>query len=203
MTTDKNDDSPARTLRKQRLGRFSIPVLLSRFDEKKVISVTTAINGGLAILAIGVFAWLTKLPLIFPALGPSAFILFSRPLSDAAAPRNVIMGHLICMAVGYGVWQLMGVLSGEPVAIENMGLPLFCGAALTLAICAFLLVLLDWPHPPACASALVIVLGAVTAPRDIALMAVVVVWLTYQAVITNKLFGMRVPSWSPRKEDMP
>ena len=63
------------------------------------------------------------------------------------------------MAVGYGVWRLMGVLSGEPVAIEHMGWPLFCGASLTLAVSGLLLVLLDCRHPPACASGLVVVLG--------------------------------------------
>ena len=67
------------------------------------------------------------------------------------------------MAVGYGVWQLMGVLSGGPIVIGDMGWPVFCGASLTLGICGLLLVMSDCSHPPACASGLVVVLGAVTA----------------------------------------
>lgn len=96
-------------------ARLSTPVLLTRFDEQKVVSVITAIHGGSAILAIGLFAWLTDLPLVFPALGPTAFILFSAPLSPAAAPRSVILGHFSCLGSGYVVWWLMSYLAGGPL----------------------------------------------------------------------------------------
>ena len=78
-------------------ARLSIPALLARYDDKKVLSLVTAIHAGLAILLIGVFAWLTHLPLVFTALGPSAFILFSAPLSPAAAPRTVILSHALAL----------------------------------------------------------------------------------------------------------
>ena len=106
-------------------ARFSTPALLSRYDETKTISLTTAVNGGLAILTVGVLAWLTNLPLVFPALGPSAFILFSAPLSKAGAPRSVVLGHSICLLSGYVSWYLLGFVSGRPVTLESGGWPLF------------------------------------------------------------------------------
>ena len=62
------------TRRNQRLRRFwlrlqanySIPSLLARHDERRVIAWATAIMGGISILIIGHLAWLMSLPLIFP-----------------------------------------------------------------------------------------------------------------------------------------
>ena len=184
-------------------ARLSIPVLLARFDEQKVISLVAAINGGLAILTISLVAWLTDLPLLFPALGPSAFILFSTPLSPAAAPRSVILGHFVCLASGFAVWQLMNYLAGEPVSVQAGGWPLFCSASLALAVSCLLLVRLSCPHPPACASGMVVALGAINHGYDVVLMAVVVVWLTVQAVAMNRFAGMPGPTWSPRRHEEP
>ena len=181
-------------------ARFSVPVLLGRFSERKVVSMVAGVNGGLTILTIGFLAWLTDLPLVFPALGPSTFILFSTPMTPGAAPRSVIGGHLICLAIGCGVWHLMSYLSGSPVSIEAGGWPVFCGASLTLGGCCLMLVLLSCPHPPSCASGLVVVLGGVTAWGDLLLMALVVVWLAMQAVGMNRLAGLPVPLWYPRRQ---
>ena len=83
-------------------ARLSVPSLLASADERSVVSRVAAINGGLAILIISLFAWLTDLPLLFPVLGPSAFILFSKPFSADAAPRSVVGGHFIAMATALG-----------------------------------------------------------------------------------------------------
>jgi len=182
-------------------ARLSTPALLTRFDERKVVSLVTAVNGGLAILTIGLFAWLTDLPLVFPALGPSTFILFSAPLSVAGAPRSVVLGHFLCLACGYAVWHLMSHLIGEPVSMEAGGWPLFCSASLALGVNCLLLVRLSCPHPPACASSLVVALGAVTRWHDLLLMALVVVWLVVQAVAMNRFAGLPVPTWSPRRQE--
>ncbi|KPK75323.1 MAG: hypothetical protein AMJ79_11575 [Phycisphaerae bacterium SM23_30] len=157
-----------------------------------------ALNGGGAILTIGLFAWLTDLPLVFPALGPSTFILFTMPLTRGGAPRSVILGHWICLGCGYAVWRLMGVLTGEVVSIETGGWPLFAGPTVALGLSCLFLVRFSCPHPPACASSLVVALGAVTQVHELLLMAAVVVWLTYQAVGMNRFAGLPVPLWSPR-----
>jgi len=184
-------------------ARMSTPALLSRYDETKTISLMTAINGGLAILTVGVLAWLTNLPLVFPALGPSAFILFSAPLSKAGAPRNVIIGHAVCLLCGYVSWYLMGLLSGMPVALETAGWPLFASATVALTCSCLFLLLFNCPHPPACASSLVVALGMIPSWFNILLMGLVVMWLTFQAVLMNRFVGISVPIWSPLRRDNP
>lgn len=183
-------------------ARSSLPGLLAHFDERKVVSLAAGFNGGMAILVIGLAAWLTDLPLVFPALGPSAFVLFSAPLTAAAAPRSVIIGHLTALASGACVWHLMSYLTGGPISMQTGGWSLFCGAALALALTCLLLVRFRCPHPPACATALVVALGAVTHWYDLLFMAVAVVCLTVQAVVMNRLSGLPVPTWSPRPQEL-
>ena len=179
-------------------ARFSIPGLLSRCDDRKVVALVTAFHGGLALLTISLFAWQTDLPLVFPALGPSAFILFSTPLAPGAAPRNLILGHIGCLVLGYGIWQAVSFLTGSPVSMTLGGLPMICSATLGLAVSCLFLIGISCPHPPACTSCLVVSLGIVTNGFDLLLMAMVVVWLTFQAVAMNRLAGLPVPVWSPR-----
>lgn len=181
-------------------ARLSTPVLLARHEERKVISVVTAINGGLAILTIGLFAWLSDLPLIFPALGPSTFILFSSPLTPSGAPRSVILGHVLALGCGYLVWQVISHLAGVPVALQPGGWLIICSASVALAVTCLVLLWFSCPHPPACASSLVVALGAVTDWRHLLLMAFMVTWLTFQAWLMNRFAGLPVPIWAPRNE---
>ncbi len=178
-------------------ARYSTAGLLARLDERKAVALVAAVNGGLAILAIGFFAWITDLPLTFPALGPTAFILFATPTTASAAPRSIILGHFSGMATGWVVWYLMSTVVGGPVSIQTGGLAPVVSASLALAITCGLLVRLSCPHPPACASSLIIALGGVTDWLDVLLMAVAVVWMTTQAVAMNRFAGLPVPTWSP------
>ncbi len=184
-------------------ARLTMPALLARFDEERVVSTVAAINGGVAILGIALFAWLTDLPLIFPALGPTVFILFSAPMTPAAAPRSVVLGHFTGMLSGFVVWHLISLFAGAPVSLENGGWPLVLSASMALAACCFWLIRLSCPHAPACATAMIVALGGVTHWSELLLMGIAVVWVTTQAVVINRLVGMPVTSWSPHDRHAP
>ncbi len=179
--------------------RLNLPVLLSKHDETKVISIIAAINGSASILVLGLIAWLTDLPLIFPALGPSSFILFSSPLSKAAAPRNVIIGHISCLIIGFSVWHLLSYASGHNISPQIRNAWFYTSAAVALGISCLVLVRLDCPHPPACASSLVVALGMVTNPVELAIMSGAIVWLAMQGVALNRLAGVKMPVWNIRR----
>jgi CBS-domain-containing membrane protein len=168
-----------------------------------VISVAAAINGAIAILTISLFAWLSDLPLVFPALGPTAFILFTTPFSRAAAPRSVILGHLTAIASGYTVWRVISHIDGGAVSLELGGWPMFLSGSLALAVTCLLLVRFSLPHPPACASALVVALGGVTHWSGLLIMGAAVILVTAQAVAINRICCLSVPAWRPRDHDAP
>jgi CBS-domain-containing membrane protein len=183
-------------------ARFSIPSLLAGFDERKVISIACAVQGGVAILIIGGLAWLVDLPLLFPALGPSAFLLFSSPFSPAAAPRSVIVGHMVGIATGFVIWCLTSLVWGQPVRLDDGGWLVFASASLALGLTCALLVRLSCPHAPACASAIIVALGAVAHWSELVGMVVGVVLLTGQAVLLNRIAGVKTPGWcSPVSND--
>ena len=176
-------------------ARFSIPSLLAGFDERKVISIACAVQGGIAILILGVLAWLIDLPLLFPALGPSAFLLFSSPFSPAAAPRAVVLGHTVGIATGLAVWCLTSLVWGRPVSLDTGGWLVFASASLALGVTCALLVWLSCPHAPACASSLIVALGAVTDWSELVGMMAGVLLLTGQALLLNRIAGVKTPGW--------
>ena len=100
-------------------ARFSVPYLLSQCDENKIISITSAISGGIAILTISTAAWLSGLPMLFPSLGPSAFLQFTRPFDQASAPRSIIFGHALAIAYGWLAWGSVSFVVGEPVLVRE------------------------------------------------------------------------------------
>lgn len=182
-------------------ARFSVPSLLSRADERVVVAVVAAVNAVFAILTISLIAWLIDLPLLFPALGPTAFILFARPFSPAAAPRAVVLGHLSAIAVGSASWNLVSFACGREVLLEMGGWPTLVSASLALAVSCILLIWLACPHAPACATALILALGAASDWTALLGMAVGVLALTAEAVLISRVVGVNVPIWSTRPGD--
>ena len=178
-----------------------MPALLAGYDEQKIVAIVTAVNGSLAMLTLIAIAWIVDLPLLFPALGPSAFILFSEPFARSAAPRSVILGHTIGISVGYASWQLVSMLTGQVVSLEQGGWPILLSASLAMAVCSTLLIYFSCQHPPSCASALIVAMGAASTSVAILGMAAGVLLLTLQATVVNRLVGLKTPIWSPRADD--
>lgn len=72
-------------------------------------------NGTVSIALIGAAAAVANEPLLFPSLGPTAYLLSTRPLDDTTSPHNIIIGHLIGVAGGYLALTAFGLLA-EPSA---------------------------------------------------------------------------------------
>ena len=180
-------------------ARLSIPSLLATCEERKVISLLSGANVALAILTISLLAWFTGLPLVFPALGPTAFILFSKPFSPDAAPRSVILGHFSGIASGIVAWHLFSYLGNEPVSLDVLGWPTFASTSAALATTCFLMVRFSCPHAPACASALIIALGGATGWLNMLAMMIAVVVLSGQALLIYRIGGVETPSWAPAR----
>ena len=179
-------------------ARVSVPALLANSNERTVVSLAGGVNAGIAILTISLITWFTDLPLLFPALGPTAFILFSSPFSAAAAPRSVIVGHFAAIVCGLVVWHVVSYACQAEVTLATGGWPLYVSASLALAASCIVLVLLTCPHAPACASALIVALGAASSWSALLGMGVGVVTLTAQAILIGRVAGVNVPIWSPR-----
>jgi CBS-domain-containing membrane protein len=58
------------------------------------------------------------------------------------------------------------------------------------------MVLLDVSHPPAGATTLIVSLGIISKPRELAIIEVAVFLLVAQALAINRLAGLPYPFWS-------
>ena len=176
-------------------ARCSLPALLAEMDEQRVVSIAAATNGGAAILLVALAAWLTGLPVLFPSLGPTAFILFTRPFSDAAAPRSVVLSHSTAIVGGWAAWKLVTTLTDAPLSLADPSAAVCLSAGLAFMVTAVLLVRLRCLHAPACATALIVATGAVTGYLNLLVMAGAAGALAYQGVAIHRLFGVHVPLW--------
>jgi CBS-domain-containing membrane protein len=94
---------------------------------------------------VGELADLVNQPLIIPPFGATAVLAFGLPQSPLAQPRNVIGGHVVSAAMGFVVLAL-------GIGVDSIGAIALAGA---LALAAMLLT--GTVHPPAGATALVVV----------------------------------------------
>lgn len=177
--------------------RLRLPALTQRHSSKAVLGLFAFVNGLVAIAAMSLVALVTGEPFVFPSLGPTAFLLFYTPLTPAASPRNTLAGHLIGAAAGYLALVVFG-LTGDPPALATSVTAARVGAAgLSLGLTAGVMVWAGVPHPPAGATTLIVSLGILREPEQLAVLMIAVVLLLVQAFAINRLAGIGYPLWSP------
>ncbi|MCK4872519.1 MAG: HPP family protein [Phycisphaerales bacterium] len=172
-------------------------------NERKVISIIAALNGAAALFVISLAAWMSGMPLLFPALGPSAFIMFTRPFSPAAAPRSVILSHTTALGCGWCALFLTSQATGATITMMQPNLALCASANLGFAATCSLLVAQRCSHPPACATALIAATGGVVGWAGALAMLIAVVVLAFQGVLLHRAFGVRVPVWKADQRNDP
>jgi len=164
---------------------------------KLLFSITMA---AAAIGTITAAAVLTKLPLLFPPLAPSAFILFTTPLAPTAAPRSVILGHT--SAVLMGLLSIIvvnmavpGAELGDPTVMNG---PRIAAIVLAMALTTNAMLLLRCSHPPAAATALLAAMGWIQDPLTTAALVASAILLCLEAVVLLRIFGgLPYPLWNP------
>ncbi len=113
---------------------------------------------------IGAMAWVAGMPWLFPSLGPTIAIQAHSPQATVARPWNVVVGHAIGAIVGFACVWATGAVHQAPVNVSHeISAPRFIAAALAVALSMALQHLADAHHPPAQATTLLIVVGALDA----------------------------------------
>ena len=154
------------------------------------------VNGFISIAILCGLARLFQTPFIFPSLGATAFLVFFTPTAPAASPRNTLCGHAVGIACGYTALQVTGLQHAGPAIVSELSWTRIVATALSLAATAALLILLNVPHPPAAATALIVSLGVVTRPAYLVVLEAAVGLLVGQAIVINRLTGVRYPFWA-------
>ncbi|MEZ5311702.1 MAG: HPP family protein [Microthrixaceae bacterium] len=180
--------------------RFSVPSLTGRHSSTLVMGFFALINGLVAIGVMSLAALATGQPLIFPSLGPTAFLLFYTPTAPAASPKNTLCGHAIGAGAGYLALVVFGLTEAGPALAEGVTPARVGAAALSLGLTSGVMVWAKVPHPPAGATTLIISLGILTKPTQLAVLMLAVALLVVQGFGINRLAGIDYPLWAKRKD---
>ena len=154
------------------------------------------VNGFISIAILCGLAKLLETPFIFPSLGATAFLVFFTPTTPAASPRNTLCSHAVAIACGYAALWVTGLQHAGPAIVTHLSWTRILAVALSLATTGALLILLNVPHPPAAATALIVSLGVVTRPAYLFVLEAAVALLVVQAIVINRLTGVRYPLWA-------
>jgi hypothetical protein len=176
--------------------RFGLRQLERRHNSRVVLGVYVLVNSAISIGILAGIAALTKEPFVFPSLGPTAFLLFYAALGTQAAPRNVFCGHLIGVLAGYVALAVFG-LSTTPPNLSDVTAPRIGAVTVCLCLTLSLIVWLNVPHAPAGATALIVALGLLRTPAQLAILMIAVVLLIGQGVAINRLAMIPYPWWAP------
>jgi CBS domain-containing membrane protein len=179
------------------LPRFWHEHLRGRWGKRLALSLFAFLNGGITTGVLALLAHWTRDPLIFPSLGPTAFLLFHRPLAKAASPRNALLGHLIGILAGWLSLAVMGLVHAPPILETGVTWPHVASAALSIGLTSGLMILLNAPSPPASATTLIISLGLIHEPWKYPILLAGATLLIVQGFIINRAVGIPYPLWDP------
>ncbi|HME53591.1 MAG TPA: HPP family protein [Candidatus Lokiarchaeia archaeon] len=143
-------------------------------------TLSNSIRITILVLIPAIAAWITGLQMIFPSLGPSAFILFTQD-KKAFTPRRVIGGHFMGVLGGLASHYLLSstlTLGKFPALLSLDAFRLVMSGVMAIFITSVGMLLTKTVHPPACATTLIVALGLLSTPLN-ALLIMISVCLMY------------------------
>ena len=143
----------------------------------------------IALAVSGLAAYVAKQPLLFPSLRPTALLFFERPMAATSSPRNTLIGHAVAVGAGAFSLAVFGLLDDPSIHVENVTPARIGTASLSLALTGAVLLLLNSSHPPTGATTLIVSLGFLHTPSEMA--ALMGGWNPGACV------GSRRAPWSP------
>ena len=173
--------------------------LVDRLGQRVGEALYSFVASGLALGVSGFLAWLFKQPLIFPSLGPTAYLFFESPMSRRSSPRDTIIGHFVAVLAGVVSLAAFGLL-GEPSILQAGPTPAHVASGvLSVALTGGTILLLKSSHPPAGATTLIVSLGLLQTPPEITTLLIGVVVLTVAGFTINRAFGVPMPVWTAKE----
>ena len=128
-------------------------------------------------------------------VGASAFLVMARPLAPAAAPRSVLIGHLIGACVALACLWVAGLLHAQNALVLPLGWSRAAAVAASMGLTGALMVAFGAVHPPASATTMLVSLGLLVRPEHLAALFAATVLVTAHAFVAHRLAGTPYPLW--------
>jgi CBS-domain-containing membrane protein len=160
----------------------------------------SVLHSGLGIAALGVCAIAIGVPLLIPAVGASAYLVFSTPHAEEAAPRNMLVGHLLGASIGWAIVLAFGLQDAPGGLAASMNTARIAAAALAMATTTGVLRALRCSHPPAGASTMFVALGGITSAWHILDFVAAALVVAVHATLACRASSVAYPLWRARSE---
>jgi len=151
--------------------------------------VGTSLYAGLLFTVLGVVAWASGQPFIFPSLGPTAFVLAFDRRSERTQTYRVLGSHLIGGVAGLLAWSLIATgasITATPPPLSVEGFRLTASATASIVLTSWAMIATDTIHPPACATTLIVSLGLLSTPLRVAtIVASVAILVVFHAGVLH------------------
>ncbi len=177
---------------------FQLRTALRQADDPKPLILIYAMTCG--AVALGIIAvtsiWL-RMPLLFPPLAASAFILFTTPLAPTGSPRNLIMSHSLAVVIGLLVlrgaaWLWPGAALLEPTSVGAMRVATIIVA---MGLITAMMVMIRCHHPPAAATATIVAMGFLNPLQALGLILAAILLAVQAMIMVRALAGLPYPLW--------
>jgi hypothetical protein len=132
----------------------------------------TSLYAGLLFTVLGIIAWGTGQPFVFPSLGPTAFVLAFDRRGERTAGYRIVGSHLIGGVAGLLAWSTLAAdvsLIGTSPSFSMAGIHLAASATASIVLTSWTMIATDSIHPPACATTLIVSLGLLSTPLRVAI----------------------------------
>ena len=148
----------------------------------------TSLHASVLFTVLGLVAWLTGQPFIFPSLGPTAFILAFDRRGERTTTYRIVGSHLIGAAAGLFAYVLVAggvALTTPPPSLSPSGFRLALSGTVSIALTSWGMIATGTNHAPACATTLIVSLGLLSTPAAAATIVASVVLLveTHRAIL--------------------
>lgn len=152
---------------------------------------------GALLLIVGVAGWLSRQPLLFTSLGPTAYELIETPKRRSAQPYSIFVGHLAGVACGFFAVWVTHAWNAPVVSTSGVTPSRLWAVVIAAALTVLLNLLLRASQPASLSTTLLVALGSMQKPIDAALIM--------GAVALMILVGEPLRSWRARtkEEDQP
>lgn len=153
--------------------------------------VGTSLYAGFLFTVLGLVAWASGQPFVFPSLGPSAFILAFDRRGERTRTYRIVGSHLIGGVVGLAAYTLIATgisITTTHTAFSPAGLRLAGSGVVSIIVTSWGMIATDTNHAPACATTLIVSLGLLSTPLQVAIIVVSVVVLVEVHAIVLHLY---------------
>ncbi len=186
-----------------KLARLRFWYLASHKDFHIISALYVFFAVSISMSILGIAAYFTSWPMIFPSLGPTIFLMFYAPSSPLAAPRNAIFGHIGACLIGMAGYSILTSLVQNGIIHGTLGpssLWIILESAISVGVTSVFMTITGFVHPPAASSSLVAALGLMPDWHNVPVLIFALSLISLQAWIMHKLNGVKFPLWSPFKE---